>query len=257
MPEELGVDQIIDTHAHLEDIPDLDRAIARAEAAGVIKILAMSMDLRSAQFTLRASEQFPGKIFPALGLHPWRANAEPAEPLLALMDNHREQLAAVGEIGLDAKAEVPMTTQVAVFRQFLAFALEAHLPVSVHSRGAHAEVLEELQAAGVRQGVFHWFSGPKEALHDLLAAGLAISAAPAAAVSLRHQHRIRETPLARLVVESDCPEPWSNGPPSEPAAARTALRAAAEITGLSPTELARITSANAMRIFPRLRAYNF
>ena len=63
--------EIIDAHAHLDEVEDLSAAIERARAAGVVGIVAVGMDIESNRRTLEIAERYPGYVFPALGYHPW------------------------------------------------------------------------------------------------------------------------------------------------------------------------------------------
>jgi len=62
--------QLIDTHAHLEEIGDLEPALADARSANIIAIVAVGSDYASNQKVLQLAQDYQGFIYPALGWHP-------------------------------------------------------------------------------------------------------------------------------------------------------------------------------------------
>ena len=93
-----------DTHAHL-DYPDyakdLPEVIARAQAAGIAKIISIGTSLDSSERAIRLAEKFPA-IYAAVGWHPTEAMKAPADLRPALREFAKHpKVVAIGEIGLD------------------------------------------------------------------------------------------------------------------------------------------------------------
>jgi TatD DNase family protein len=137
------------------------------------------------------------------------------------------------------------------------------LPVVIHDRDAHKEVLEILSgwAAGLvdsslagRLGVLHTFSGDVAMAREAVDLGFFISiSGPVTYRKARHlPDVVREVPLHRLLVETDCPylapHPY-RGRRNEPAHVRFVAERIAELRGISLQELAQVTTANAERLF--------
>ena len=106
----------------------------------------------------------------------------------------------------------------------------------------------------MEKAVFHWYSGPLSTLNDILNAGFFASATPAVEYGAEHTEAIRETPLEKLMLETDTPVVYHRGTerarPSEPAdVALGVLQAVAEIKQEDPAFIARKTTENALRFF--------
>jgi TatD DNase family protein len=247
--------ELVDTHAHLEQLADPEDALEQARAAGVARVIAVSMDLESARRILDLARAHPGTVFPALGIHPWRVSCEDPRPLFQLLERHAGELAAVGEIGLDAKIATPLEDQLRVFRRCLQLARAAGLPVSVHARGAQRLCLDEVRAAGIAKAVFHWYSGPRTVLREIVADGFFVSATPAVRRSGRHRKCIAIVPPEQLLLESDCPWPVNEEAetPSGPEVTRLALAGVSDLQGATEAAVARQTTRNAERCFALLR----
>ncbi len=249
---------LVDTHAHLEEIEDLDGAIQRAEEKGVIAIITMGMDVKSSLWSLNESRKHQTenlKIYPAIGIHPWNAlSINDIEGNLRFIEENAHRTVAIGEIGLDywyenARENLEVRRrQREVFRRLLEIAKRYDKPVSIHSRGAWIDCVETVIEMQIRRAVFHWFSGPKESLKRLLDHGYYISATPAASYSQEHRAAIEYTPLENLLLETDSPVNY-RGRKAEPADVVKSLSAVAELKGLSELRVAEETTENAKRVF--------
>jgi TatD DNase family protein len=240
--------KLIDTHAHLDEVKDLEGALDRAREAGIRAIIAVGSDFPSNEKILCLADRFPGFVFPALGLHPWKLDGADVEANFGLMEKELPGCVAVGEVGLDFAIQTPREKQEEVFQRILTLAVRQKKPLLVHARRAWGEALGMLQSAKVEKAVFHWYSGPLNTLSAISAGGYFISATPAAAYSDRHRQAIRECPLGRLLLETDCPEAY-RGKASEPKDILTALRSASEIKGRPAGEVADQAYRNSVGFF--------
>jgi TatD DNase family protein len=248
---------LIDSHAHL-DFPqfdqDRDAAIARARGAGLVSILNVGTDLPSSRAAVELAEQYDF-IHAAVGVHPHDAKTVTADVLdeLRTLAEH-PKVVAIGEIGLDYYRDLsPRPVQRQAFSDQLALALELGLPVVVHSREAHGDVLAILRG-WEGTGVLHSYSGGPRLLAEVLSLGFVIGIS--GPVTFRKAASLREVaasvPAGRLLVETDCPyltpEPH-RGRRNEPAYVRYVAAAVARARDESVEDVAESTCDNARRLF--------
>jgi TatD DNase family protein len=260
--EGAGHPRFVDTHTHLsfpQFDEDRDEVIARAASAGVGCMIAVGAGdgIDGNDRAVALALQHEG-IFATVGVHPhdakgmcdaWYAR------LLALAAH--EKVVAVGECGLDYHYDhSPVGVQKACFRRMLELADCAHKPLVIHDREAHEDLWREILGAGIpaHGGVFHCFSGSAMFGRQVVEAGFYLSIP--GVVTFKNarelQEVVAETPLERLLIETDCPylspEPY-RGKRNEPAFVVEVARRIAEIKGLSLIDVARVTSLNARRLF--------
>lgn len=251
--------QLVDTHAHL-DMPDfsadLEEVLARAKDAGVGQVIAVGTDLASSERVVELARRREN-LFAAVGVHPHEARRLDDQAFRRLADlARREKVVAIGEVGLDYyRDRSPRPLQREAFLRQLDLAGSLGLPVIIHCRQAHADLLEILRERGGEvAGVCHCFSGSQEQARHLLDLGLHISFT--GTVTFPNASEVREVagmvPLDRLLLETDCPylapQPC-RGRRNEPAFLPHILRCLAELRGVDEGELASRTTANARRLF--------
>jgi len=249
----------IDTHAHLGDprfSSDLDACLERARAAGVLTVIAVGTDLASSEAALALSHRYP-HVYAALGIHPHEAASVQPPDVRRLGELAGEpKVVALGETGLDFYRNLaPPPVAEAVFRQHLELALEADLPVIIHSRQAQDAVLDILASLPRRpSGVLHSFDGPLAAARRALDLGLCISFT--GVLTYPNAEGLRQVagqlPLDRILLETDCPylapQPH-RGKRNEPAYVAVVAETLAQLHHLPLTDVARITSDSARRLF--------
>jgi TatD DNase family protein len=239
---------MIDSHAHLNEIKDVEGALARAQEAGLTGIVAVGMEVASNRATLELSRRFPGLVHPAVGYHPWSITAGGIEENLAFIGEHLPQCVALGEVGLDYQAKVKKKVQQEVLAALLELAARENHPVIVHTRFSQQRALRMVRAAGLAKAVFHWYSGPLEVLEEIIAAGYFISATPALAYSPPHQAAVQAAPLSRILMETDAPVAYQ-GEVSEPAHLLVTARELARVKGIELLRVMETTTANARGFF--------
>ena len=239
---------MIDTHAHLNEIEDIDRAILRAEEVGIKGIVAVGMDMLSNQRTLDLASKFPEMVYPAIGYHPWSINQETKEQNLKFIERNLSTCIALGEVGIDYKTKVKKSLQWEIFSSLLSIALRHKRPVIVHSRFSHKRSHEMVLNAGIEKAVFHWYSGPLEILAKIIDQGYYVSATPALAYSPPHQAAMRAAPLERILVETDSPVEYE-GRISEPAHLMITLEELSRLKGIPFKDVQLVTSNNARLFF--------
>jgi TatD DNase family protein len=246
---------LIDAHAHLADAvfdPDRAEVLARARAAGVERIVTVGETLADARKILDLADRHPA-IAPAAGLYPTYLDRDQAAAMLEFIRTHRDRLVAVGEIGLDrwkVQGEAELALQRELFDAQVRLAIDLDLPVNVHSRSAGHYEVAALVEAGVRRVLMHAFDGKAGAALEGARHGFYFSVPPSIVRSAQKQKLVRALPLEQLLLETD--SPVLGAVPSErnePAAIVGALQAVAELKSVTAEEVARITTANARRLF--------
>ena len=256
----------IDTHAHLdgeEFTDDLPEVVVRAHEAGVEKMFVPNVNATSLDGVIHICRQYPGCLYPMIGLHP-----EDVRPdYQAVLDGMEKHLApgdlfiGIGEVGLDFYWDSTYAKeQVEAFRAQVEWAIRYHLPLMIHARSAHRQLVEVLNdyRSSALTGVFHCFTGTTEEARELLAVeGFMLgvggvltfkkSALPAV---------LREAvPLQRIVLETDAPYmtpvPY-RGKRNESAFIPLVAQKMAEVFDVSIEEVAQTTTRNARMIFRRV-----
>lgn len=247
---------LIDTHAHF-DAPELDghgaELLPAAVAAGIERFIVPGVRVSGWSALLELVREHR-QLYAAPGLHPAYAeqwNADAAVRLVELAGDAKT--VAIGEIGLDGVAGPDLEVQERVLRAQLEIALQAGLPVLLHGRKATGRlltVLRELQVGQQVGGVWHGFSGSLQTARELQALGFCIGVGP---ILLRPTARklpqaVVELPLEALLLETDLPD-MAERPEVLPKIAEQV----AVLRGCSLEEVARVTTANTLRVFPKLR----
>ena len=253
--------ELIDSHAHLYHgklSQRLDEVVENARAAGVVQIVTLGTTAANSAESLRMASDRAG-IFVAVGIHPndWAA-AEPGDWERILQLAGDPNAVAIGETGLDRHwNDTPFDQQKLAFDLHLDLAEALHKPVSIHCRECEAELIDHLRSRNRPvQGVLHSFCGSVADAEAFLDLGLYLSFAGMLTFTNKTLDPLREAakraPADRILVETDSPylspHPF-RGKQNEPA--RVGLTAAklAEVRGVSFIEIARVTTANARRLF--------
>jgi len=251
---------LVDSHAHVQMRQfDADRAavIQAAFDAGVAQMVTPGTDVETSRRAIALAEWYPGRIFAAVGTHPHDATTLTDEAL----DQQRElarspHVVAIGEIGLDYYRDLsPRDIQRdAITRQF-ALARELDLPIILHNRESHADMIALLREHGQGlRGVFHCFIGDQAMARDALDLGFYISfAGPVTYPKNTELAAVAAwAPLDRMLVETDCPyltpTPF-RGQRNEPRHVAQVARRIADLRGLTIDQMAEATSRNAATLF--------
>ena len=251
---------LIDTHAHLEMREfndDREDVIKRAREAGVEYIITIGTTVESCRDAVLLADKYDF-IYAAIGIHPHEVKdiLHPAYEIIRHFAQHKK-VVAYGEIGLDYHYEnSPRTDQKRKFRDMLHEARELKLPVIVHDRDAHEDMLQILSEEWSPElgGVMHCFSGDADMAKRLIELGFLLSIAGPVTYPKAEALRevVRQIPIERLLVETDAPylaPVPMRGKRNEPAFVRHTAEAVAKVKGLTPDDVARITSFNAMQLF--------
>ena len=146
---------------------------------------------------------------------------------------------------------VPKELQKDTLRQLLNLAKKHDKPIIIHSRYAWRDSLQLVQDIGVTKAVFHWFTGFSNVLKDIIASGYFISATPATEYHEEHRRAVRETPLNKLLLETDSPVTYGREEKykAKPADVLRSLKATAQLKQVDEVTVAIQTTRNAIRFF--------
>ncbi len=255
---------LVDSHCHL-DFPDfaedLDGIVARAEAAGVGRIVTISTRVKRVQGLLDITARFPN-VYCSVGTHPHHADEEdgiPADELIAL--TRHPKVVALGEAGLDYFYDNGSpVAQERGFRAHIAAARATGLPLVIHTREADVDcgrILDDEMARGPFRAVLHCYTGGRELAMKAIALGLSISFT--GILTFKASQPLRdlaaELPADRIMVETDAPylAPGKfRGKRNEPAYVVETAKVLADVRGVSLDEIAKQTTENFFRLFSKV-----
>jgi len=254
---------MFDSHSHLQ-MPvfagDLPAVLVRARQEGLEGAVVIGMDPPTSRQSIDLADRHG--LYATVGMHPHDATCLDADALQALREMAREpRVVAIGETGLDFYRNLsPPAIQRRAFREQLALADEAGLPVVIHSRQANQDtfaVLREWAGAGRRSapiGVLHCFAGDADLAAEYARLGFMLSFAGNVTYpnAKRMQTVAAGLPLESLLVETDCPflPPQSHrGRRCEPVHLRETIEFVADLRGVDAAAIAAATTANANRLY--------
>ncbi|MFA7675802.1 MAG: TatD family hydrolase [Candidatus Shapirobacteria bacterium] len=236
---------MIDTHAHLDTLCDIDR--------GVDKIILAASSMKDSKNNLILGEKYPEKLLASLGIHPMENQDSPAE-LEKLVDENYKKIVAIGECGLDFSSDFDKEKQIIVFKKQVELAQKYKLPLIIHARKAVDETVEILKEYKNLSGVFHCYAGGNKRIKKIIDLGenwyFGIDG------NLTYEDGlveiVKNIPKDRLILETDCPYltpvPF-RGEINSPKNVEYVYKKVAEIWGMSFEETEKIIDANAKILF--------
>lgn len=246
--------QIFDTHCHLDSPAfdsDRNKVLANCRKQGVTHILVPAIERGGWDNLLRLC-RLEKNLYPALGLHPLfveHHQSQHLEQLEHYLDEYHPP--AIGEIGLDFfMAQVDRDRQLYFFSAQLDIASNAGLPVSLHIRKAHDQVLSLLRKHTVRGGFAHAFNGSLQQAQQYIDLGfkLGFGGTLTYAGSRKIRELARVLPLESIVLETDAPDmavAAHRGQRNSPEYIIDCLNALAKLRDEDPAFIAEHTGKNA------------
>lgn len=251
---------LIDTHCHLyleEFRSDLSEVIERADAEGVKKFYLPAIDSSEINDMLLLEENFPGKCFAMMGLHPCSVKENYKDELRIVEEwLAKRRFAAVGEIGLDFYWDRTFTEQQYIaFRIQVELSVKYNLPIVIHTRNAMQEtinVVKEYVPKGVK-GIFHCFGDSYKSAVEIIEAGFYLGIGGVLTYKKSGLAEVlKNIDLKHIVLETDAPYltpvPF-RGKRNESSYLKFIVQKLAEIKNVSIDEVAAVTSSNAQKIF--------
>lgn len=254
---------MIDTHSHIyepEFDEDREQVVQRAREAGVDCILLPNINAESIAPMLSMCEHNPRYCYPMMGLHPEDVRDGYPEILAnmkKLLQSQDSPYIAVGEVGLDFYwDDTYREQQLDAFEHQVCWARDFRLPLVIHCRSAHHELVEVMERHRSENltGIFHCFGGTREEAEQLLSfEGFVLGIGGVVTYKKSTLPEVLKTiPLERIVLETDspylAPVPY-RGKRNESAYVAETLRRVAEIYERSPKEVAEVTSNTAKQLF--------
>lgn len=241
---------------------DLSDVIARARAANVTTMIVTGTDVAHAKQALQMAQQYAG-IYATAGVHPHDASGWNDTVAQEMRQLYRmPEVVAVGECGLDFNRNFSTPEQQErAFEAQLALAAESGLPLFLHERDAGKRMQDILRSwrNDISQAVIHCFTADQETLHGYLDLDLHIGLTGWICDERRGHHlrdMVRDIPLDRLMVETDCPYLLPRNLPAklkgrrhEPALLPWIVKEIARWHDVSDTELGAATTRTAQRFF--------
>ena len=247
---------IFDAHAHYDDRwfdEDRSALLSSMPDNGVSYIVNASVDLATAKAAIAFAEQYPF-MYACAGFHPENLEGMPDDYLdqIAELLSH-PKVVALGEIGLDYHWDIPRDLQKRVFEEQLILARELDVPVVIHDREAHGDVIELVRKYRPK-GLMHCFSGSVEMLKEVIKLGMSISLG--GTVTFKNARVPVEVaaavPIDRLLLETDAPYlspvPFRGKRNDSAKIAYTAERIA-DIRQTDAQKLIDVTTENAKRLY--------
>ncbi len=255
--------QFFDVHSHIQDSAfDIDRAEVLARMKEKAAALVVGTDFEMSRKAVELAEAYEN-LFATIGLHP--------------TDNHKEifnekeyrelalnkKVVAVGECGLDyfrlprELIEEEKSRQKEIFEKQIELAVSLDLPLMLHCRDAHGDVLEVLSTKKKEyteklRGNVHFFSAGKEVAKKYLDLGFTLSFTGVITFTRDYDEALRYTPLKGIMSETDCPYvapvPY-RGQRNEPVYVEEVVKKIAEVRGEDFEKVRKATVENAMRVF--------
>ncbi|KAK7904221.1 hypothetical protein WMY93_016828 [Mugilogobius chulae] len=234
----------IDCHCHISSgdfDQDLEEVIESSKKAGLLAILAVAEHCGEFEKIIELSKRFPGFIFPCLGVHPVQevspekqrgATPQDLDAALPIIEKYKDQLVAIGEIGLDftprfVSGHDDKDKQRQVLIRQVEIAKQLDLPVNVHSRSAGRPTIHLLKELGVERALLHAFDGKPSVALEGVKAGYFFSIPP----SIIRSEQVR----------------------NEPQNIRVSAEFVAKVKGVSLERVMEATTQNALRLFPKLK----
>lgn len=249
--------KLIDTHCHLDvDDFDIDRSVIleQCHVAGITRIVVPAIHAAGWGKLLKLCNQETA-LYPALGLHPVYIDSHRDTDLTALEEKLAvENPLAVGEIGLDYfLTELDPKRQQEIFEAQLQIAREAGLPVILHVRKAHDQVLAALRRIRVAGGIVHAFNGSLQQAQQYL--DLDFKLGFGGTLTYERSRKIRQLahdlPIEAIVLETDAPDmvvSQHRGERNSPEYLPEILAALVEIRQEDASSLEEQTTLNACKV---------
>ncbi|XP_073073054.1 putative deoxyribonuclease TATDN3 isoform X2 [Manis javanica] len=291
---------MVDCHCHLSapDFDgDLDDVLEKAQKANVMALVVVAEHSGEFGKIMELSERYNGLVMPCLGVHPVQGvspegqrsvTLKDLDVALPIIENYKDQLLAVGEVGLDfsprfAGTDEQKEEQRQVLIRQIQLAKRLNLPLNVHSRSAGRPTISLLNEQGADKVLLHAFDGRPSVALEGVRAGYFFSIPPSV-IRSGQQKLVKQLPLTSICLETDSPAlgPEKQGSHSlfscilayllgghklwvrdylqksqtvrnEPRNISISAEYIAQVKGISVEEVIKVTTQNAFKLFPKLQ----
>jgi len=267
--------ELVDVHSHITDHKfDIDRTelIHQAQKASVKYIVCVSENFSDSQNVLSLCQQFQNILRPSIGLHPVQhinetenrsvhKEKDEVEKMMNMIKIHHEDIVCIGEVGLDFSPHIctsdeDKSQQRDILMQQIHLANQFSLPLNVHSRSAGRPTIHLLREYGAKNVVLHAFDGKASVAQMGIEAGYYFSVPPSIFRSDQMKNLFSGLPIENLLLETDAPALSAIiRERNQPDKLHISCEELAKIKGINPEVVAKITSENAKKLFPRLEIW--
>ncbi|OCT77600.1 hypothetical protein XELAEV_18028692mg [Xenopus laevis] len=243
---------LVDCHCHLtasEFDHDIGSVLEDAKTIGLCALVAVAEHSGEFEKVIELSRRNAGLVFPCLGVHPVQGSAtgpqrsatlQDVEDALPMIEQYRDELVAIGEVGLDFTPRIACTDD------------QKEEQRNVHSRSAGRPTINLLRDQGAEKVLLHAFDGKPSVAMEGVKAGFYFSIPPSI-IRSEQQKLVKQLPLENMCLETDSP---ALGPEkqvrNEPKNILHSAEYIARVKGISLEEVIEITTKNALKVFPRL-----
>ncbi|XP_070240859.1 putative deoxyribonuclease TATDN3 isoform X6 [Bos mutus] len=269
---------LVDCHCHLSapDFDhDLDDVLKKAKEANVMALVVVAEHSGEFEKIMQLSQRYNGFVLPCLGVHPVQGvspedqrsvTLKDLDVALPIIENYKDQLLAIGEVGLDfsprfAGTDEQKEEQRQVLIRQVQLAKRLNLPLNVHSRSAGRPTISLLNEQGADKVLLHAFDGRPSVAMEGVKAGYFFSIPPSIIRSgqllslfSKKQKLVKQLPLTSICLETDSP---ALGPEkqvrNEPRNISISAEYIAQVKGVSVEEVIEVTTQNALKLFPKLQ----
>ena len=256
---------LVDVHTHLDhpDFDDLDKVIEAAKKVGVKAIVTNGVNNTSNRKVLELAKKYD-IVKAALGIYPIEALQNEVkqgqyprtsgpfdiDEEIEFIEKNKNNIAAIGEVGLDFKNTNEVETQTKLFGRFIELSEKLRKPIIVHSRKAEGMVVDMLNSSSNKKIILHCFCGKKRFVKKAIDAGWFFSIPTNVVKSQQFQELVGMAPMSQLFTETDAPylAPYPNMR-NEPAFIVESIKKIATIKKMEQQEVANIIYNNYQRIF--------
>ncbi|XP_062571991.1 putative deoxyribonuclease TATDN3 [Saccostrea cucullata] len=261
----------IDCHTHLADSVfenDIQDVLDNARKSGVVAALVCTETPADIPIVLRLCEKFPDILLPCLGIHPVQKDSNDVERCVSQKDLDKaiseiekriDKICAIGEVGLDFQPRITPNpehkeAQRNVLKAQVELANKYNLPLNVHSRSAGRPAIAALKEFGARNVLMHAFDGRPSIAMEGIKEGYFFSIPPSIVRSEQKVKLIKQLPMEQILLETDSPALSPvKGERNEPSNVKISCDHIANVKGLTSEEVRRITTQNAVKLFPKLK----
>ena len=252
---------MIDSHCHFDFAPfadDPERYLNAASLAGVEKLIIPAVGLDNWLHVSSLCQMFPHRCYYSLGIHPlWaeKHTSDELHQLEALLANRDDHCIAIGESGLDfALPQANKQHQITLLHQQLVLADKFGLPIILHCRKAHNELLTLLNQHPKARGVLHAFSGSEQQGKEYIRRGFYLGIGGTITYERAHKTRqaVAKLPLSALLLETDAPDmpiAGLQGKPNLPEYIPLIAKELAELKNTTVAEIAKQSAINTQKLF--------
>ncbi|MEH7748299.1 TatD family hydrolase [Neobacillus drentensis] len=244
---------MIDAHIHLDRYQDEEIKRMVLDSAHIEALISVSFHLDSSKRNLLLAQKYP-KVKPAFGYHPEQTLPSENElnVLLNWMDDHRDEMIAVGEVGLPfylrQEQGISIASYLEVLEVFISKAKRWDKPIVLHAVYDDAPlVCDLLEKSSVSKAHFHWFKGDQKTMDRMIRNGYHISITPDVVYEQEIQQLVSVYPLELMMVETDGPWPFEGpftGKMTHPNMMEESIRKIALLKKLSAEEVSDVLHQN-------------